>query len=143
MGFDWWLPFSLYIAPSTNSVYWVVGYLSLNPFFILLTFTFYIYGVMCNEPLDWFLQKYFYCYSLFTFNILTSLLLFFRYYLTEYKQGEQQAEKREKQAPHWAGELDAGLSPRTLIPWPDLKADAQLTEPPTHPWSFLFTQSPL
>ena len=50
-----------------------------------------------------------------------------------YKQGEQQRES-EKQALRWAGQgPQHGLNPRTLESQPELKADAQATEPPRRP----------
>ena len=57
-------------------------------------------------------------------------------YIHETHKERQRHRQREKQAP--PGELNAGLSPRTLGSWPEPKGDSQpLSHPGTHGFHFL------
>ena len=51
---------------------------------------------------------------------------------------EEEQREREKQSSHRAGSLiPLGVDPRTLRPGPELKADAEPTEPPRCPYIML------
>lgn len=57
-------------------------------------------------------------------------------YLMEraHKQGEQQTNGEGEEGSPWSSDPNEGLNPRTLISWPELKADTHLTEPPRRPY---------
>ena len=56
------------------------------------------------------------------------LFFFFRFYLFIWER-----EREREQAARGMSRYNAGLNPRTLGSWPELKADAQPTEPPRCP----------
>ena len=79
-------------------------------------------------------------------HIYTQLIFFFIYYFlkilliysweTQRETERQRHRQREKQAP--CREPDVGLDPRSPGSYPEPKTDALTTEPPRHPWTYVY-----
>ena len=59
---------------------------------------------------------------------------------TEHEQERDKGRRRMEADSLLSQEPNLGLDPRILRLWPELKSDAQLTEPPRHTWILFFKE---